>query len=207
MKGDREKCLAAGMDDYLAKPIKLIDLQRVIERALATRRHKKRVADKILAGKVNPEGRGRPPEKRPAGGNPRITAAVDRDYLLQTVEGNARAARELVNSYLLESPELLNQLSMQVEQQSKDGIQTTAHRLRGAMLAIGAKGAATVAEAVENLAASGELEACRETLVSLMVKAKAVDRALTEMELNPEDVPALPGHGEKSGLVGPAVKK
>ncbi len=207
MKGDREKCIAAGMDDYLAKPIKLIDLQRVIERALATRRHKKRVADKILAGKLNPEGRGRPPEKRPAAGNPKITPPVDVDYLLQSVEGNAQAAREIVSSYLLESPQLLGQLSMQVERQSKDGIQTAAHRLRGAMLAIGAKSAATVAEAVENLAASGEVEACRETLVSLLVKAKAVDRALTELELNPEDVPALPGHGEKSALVGPAVKK
>ena len=32
MQGDREKCLAAGMDDYISKPIRLPELQAVLER-------------------------------------------------------------------------------------------------------------------------------------------------------------------------------
>src|SRR5229473_211026 len=204
MKGDREKCIAAGMDEYLAKPIKLIDMQRVIERALATRRHKKRVADKLLAGKTNREGREMTPGQRPAVGNPKITPPVDHDYLLQSVDGNAQAAREIVSNYLLESPELLGQRSRGVGGKRKDGIVWAAHRLGGAMLSTGARSAARVAQAIKNLAVSGELEACRETFVSLATKAKAVDRALTQLQLNPKDVPALPGHGDEVSLVGPS---
>ena len=33
MKGDMEKCLAAGMDDYIGKPIKIPELVRALERA------------------------------------------------------------------------------------------------------------------------------------------------------------------------------
>jgi len=32
MQGDREKCLATGMDDYISKPMRLIDLQAALER-------------------------------------------------------------------------------------------------------------------------------------------------------------------------------
>ena len=37
MSGDREKCLSAGMNDYIAKPVELHDLEKVLERWLTRR--------------------------------------------------------------------------------------------------------------------------------------------------------------------------
>ncbi|MGE0430670.1 MAG: response regulator, partial [Planctomycetota bacterium] len=34
MKGDRERCLAAGADEYLAKPVQLADLRKILDRFL-----------------------------------------------------------------------------------------------------------------------------------------------------------------------------
>jgi CheY-like chemotaxis protein len=36
MQGDREKCLAVGMDDYIAKPTRLGDLQNILDHVSAT---------------------------------------------------------------------------------------------------------------------------------------------------------------------------
>jgi CheY-like chemotaxis protein len=41
MKGDRERCLAAGMDDYVAKPLNVADLSQAIERAILLARRKR----------------------------------------------------------------------------------------------------------------------------------------------------------------------
>jgi len=41
MKGDRERCLAAGMDDYVAKPLNAADLSQAIERAIQLSRRKR----------------------------------------------------------------------------------------------------------------------------------------------------------------------
>lgn len=38
MQGDREKCLAAGMTDYISKPVRMEELQQALERILSANR-------------------------------------------------------------------------------------------------------------------------------------------------------------------------
>jgi PAS domain S-box-containing protein len=107
----------------------------------------------------------------------------DPEHLLKSVDGDPEIARGIIRLYLTESPQLLAQLGKEIEREDRQGIESAAHRLKGAMLAVGA-GAAEIAAQLEKLARSGELRACRERFFTLSIKAKSLDQALNKDELD-----------------------
>src|SRR5216683_2009343 len=117
---------------------------------------------------------------QPNGGQSEM--AYDRKHLLDSVDGNSELAREIVTMYLAESPGLVTALGKSVERRDRQAIETTAHRLRGAMLAMGA-GAAVIAADLEELAQTGQLVGCPERFAILAVRARALDEALVKQEL------------------------
>ncbi len=108
--------------------------------------------------------------------------AYDRSYLLDSVDGNAEIAREIVALYVSESAGMITQLGKTIELENLEAIESAAHRLKGAMLAVGASAAALAGD-LEELAQAGELSACRERFASLTIEAKALDEALIRREL------------------------
>src|SRR5258708_37732751 len=124
MKADQVKSLECGMDDHISKPLKKERLFEVIARWCP---------EPELKGEEN---------SLPSDAH---EGPYDRELLLTSVDGDVEMLREIVTVYLQESRDLVNQLGKEVELQDPEGIQVAAHRLKGAVVAVGARSAVIAA--------------------------------------------------------------
>jgi CheY-like chemotaxis protein len=136
MQGDREKCLAVGMDDYLAKPVRLEDMRSIVERWAA-----KAVVDESspAAGKepLDPATSASSAGAAPAEPAAPEEAPVDMDRLLEFTDGNPESLRELVTLYLDQTAGQMEQLTAAVAAGAAAEVRRLAHSCAGASATCG----------------------------------------------------------------------
>jgi two-component system sensor histidine kinase/response regulator len=137
MKGDRERCLAAGMDGYIAKPVRAAELFAVI--------------DELTAGAA----RAAPPVE-PVPAAP-LAAVVDWDQALEYVGGDRQLLGDMIGLYLGEAPRWREELRQAVQAGRTADVKRTAHNIKGSMGHFGARSAFEAAQRLEILARSGML--------------------------------------------------
>jgi signal transduction histidine kinase/CheY-like chemotaxis protein len=154
MKGDRERCLAAGMDAYLAKPIRAGQLLEVVAEFDAAARPEK----------VPREADGAPP-------SPSMPAAdgdvLDRAALLARVGHDPGLLRELVELFLVECPNLLGAVRDAVTRADAPGLRVAAHSLKGAVSNFSTWPAFEAALRLETMGRMGDLAQAAEGLGAL----------------------------------------
>jgi two-component system, sensor histidine kinase and response regulator len=134
MEGDRERCLAAGMDDYLAKPLRPEELDAVLER---------------WAG--GPAA----PQPRPSDAS---QALVDEARVRVFRDDYPEIVEQLVALFVDSTPPLLRELREGAESGDRDAVKRAAHKLKGSCQNIGASGMAARAAQLERRQAAEPAE-------------------------------------------------
>jgi signal transduction histidine kinase/DNA-binding response OmpR family regulator/HPt (histidine-containing phosphotransfer) domain-containing protein len=143
MTGDRERCLEAGMDGYITKPVRFSD----IEQTLAG-----------LAG--TPGTPGTPVE-------PAQAASWNKVEALDRIGGDEELLREVCEIFLEESPKLLKKLQQAVAAGDADGVVRAAHSLKGESSYLSAGGTSRAARQLEEMGHNKDLSHARDTLAVL----------------------------------------
>ncbi|MDZ7698119.1 MAG: response regulator [Deltaproteobacteria bacterium] len=143
LKGDRERCLEAGMDDYVSKPVKAEVLYRVIENLVNTRQKDDEVGATALHA---------PPEL------PEDRAVFDLSAALEAAAGNRTLFLEIARLFLSELPQAVSDIREAVSNSDASRLEQGAHKLKGSLSIVGAKRAFDAAYGLEVLGREGKMQ-------------------------------------------------
>jgi two-component system, sensor histidine kinase and response regulator len=184
MTGDREWCLAVGMDGYVAKPVNPKELLATIEsqvRKPTTDERTPSASGELSAAGGQSETSGLPRADKsqppPASAEP---AAIDFAELLARVEDDSSLLEELIELYRESSPRLLSELEAGVERGDASSVQHAAHTLKGALQNLSAANGAQAALQLETLGRSGNLDSAEQSLSELKRELDRLQAELTQ---------------------------
>lgn len=160
MAGDRERCLQAGMDDYLSKPITRATLHALLQRwgqrsgDVAASSHA-RLAE-IGCDQSGDRRASSTPQTRPPSAAPQ--PVLDRAVLDELHAVIGEAAIQIISVFLEDAPALVQHLQQAAQAGDETRLQAVAHSLKSSSANVGALSLSTVARRIEHEARGGSLQ-------------------------------------------------
>ncbi len=189
MAGDREKCLAAGMNDYVAKPVSRDALEQAIERW--TTAGPPPLAPPLApvasapppAASVPPPAAAPPPPAAPVAGTP---MEFDAEDLLERLGGDTELARRVLGRFLVDMPAQLAALAQAVQDGNIEVVRMAAHTIKGAAANASGTQLRSLALGIERRCHAGELSGAAESLPELAASFERT-RSIVEEFCRAED--------------------
>ena len=156
MKGDKERCLEAGMDGYISKPVRPQELDGILEQYISLRKN------------ASPE-----PKKAAD-----LDSCVNEEELLQRVDGDRAFLAEIAEIFRGDYPKQIRILQESIEAGDRERTRHTAHALKGALSNLAAERATALATSLEGAGASANPADASRLLAELEKELQRVDRKL-----------------------------
>ena len=152
MSGDREKCITAGMDDYLTKPVILADLERVLQHWLHQQAPQ---SNDTTADTVPPQDAGEHQEE---------LVSWDKSEALERVMGDEGFLHSLLEIYLSDSQPLISELQSALHDGNCEHAQHAIHALKGMAANLSAHYLHHLAQQLEQLIKQDETDHVKQRL-------------------------------------------
>jgi CheY-like chemotaxis protein/HPt (histidine-containing phosphotransfer) domain-containing protein len=162
MKGDRERCLAAGMDTYVSKPLRARELLQAIALFFPA------VAAEDVA----------PPAADESGSQ---AAVFDPAHALARVEGDQQLLAKMIRLFFAQSEKVLLQIRSAVERGDGRALERAAHKLKGSITSFGDERASAAALRLELAGRNGEFAGAAQDIPGLENEVARLRKALAPL--------------------------
>lgn len=177
MKGDRERCLDAGMNDYISKPIKKEELFEVINRLMIGK-------TSINLAEVKPIQ-----QEKQAGEIDKIEAGsillessdvFNLKDAMRLVDGDTDLLKDIISIFIETYPEQIEQIKKTIDNSNAKELRETAHALKGSVGSFGKNSTYELAYQLETLGQRGDMKDSREVFSQLVVELASLKDELEE---------------------------
>ena len=163
---DRRKCIEAGMDEYVTKPVRPDDLRNAIE---------------CVMGRIQIDNTPLPAASRRDDMTSHTAQTFSLEKMLDFVGGNNDVLARLIGIFLKDSPDTVSRIELAISEGNSEKVAALLHRLEGSLRLFGAEGAIDSADSLANCARCGNIMDAQDALGKLREQMTLLCRHLEAM--------------------------